>query len=209
VSERTPTDAADAAIADADAVATSPCLDVAAYLDGELDGAAGARFERHTKLCPSCATALREQRRLLCVLDAAFGDAHKQIQLPANFTEVVKARAQSDMSSVRHRSERKRAVVVSIGLAALSFALLGWRAWRELFAPLRAAAGIAATVFDMAANAIGEVASGVALTLGVLGGQWLEEPGAAGVGAYVVFAVAVALLFRLIAGYHRTPRLPD
>lgn len=189
--------------------ATSPCLDVAAYLDGELDERAGARFERHTKTCAPCATALREQRRLLCVLDAAFGDAQRQIQLPANFTEVVKARAQSDMSSVRRGSERKRAALFSAGLAALSFILLGWQAWDELFAPLRAVAGAAETMLGMATNAAGEAAAGVALTLRVLGGQMLEEPRAGGVGAYAVFAVAVALLFRLIVGYHRTPRLPD
>ncbi len=206
MSERTPTAAA---IEVVEADPASPCLDVAAYLDGELDGAAAARFEQHTKICPPCATALREQRRLLCVLDAAFGDSQQHIQLPANFTEVVKARAQSDMRSVRHRSERKRAVVVSAGLAALSFALLGWQAWDELFAPLSAVAGVAATMLDMAANTVGEAAAGVALTLRVLGGQILEEPGAGSVGTYAALAVAVALLFRLIVVYHRTPRLPD
>ncbi len=206
MSERTSPAAATEVVA---ADPAGPCLDVAAYLDGELDGGAAARFEQHTKTCAPCAVALNEQRRLLCVLDAAFGESQKQLQLPANFTQVVKARAQSDMSSVRHRSERKRAVLVSAGLAALSFALLGWQAWDKLFAPLSAVAGIAATLFDMAANAVGEAAAGLALTLRVLGGQWLEEPGAASVGAYIVFAVAVALLFRLIFSYHRTPRLPD
>ncbi|HZG53113.1 MAG TPA: hypothetical protein VEZ40_13335, partial [Pyrinomonadaceae bacterium] len=122
---------------------------------------------------------------------------------------VVKARAQSDMSSVRRGSERKRAALFSAGLAALSFILLGWQAWDELFAPLRAVAGAAETMLGMATNAAGEAAAGVALTLRVLGGQMLEEPRAGGVGAYAVFAVAVALLFRLIVGYHRTPRLPD
>jgi anti-sigma factor RsiW len=209
VSERTRTVAA-AEVVEADAAA-APCLDVAAYLDGELDEAAGARFERHAKTCASCATALGEQRRLLCVLDAAFGDAQKQLQLPANFTEVVRARAQSDMSSVRHHSERKRAALLSAGLAALSFALLGWQqTWNEMFAPVRAAAGVAETLLDMAANAVGEAAAGVALMLRVLGGQMFEEPRAAGsVGTYIVFAIAVALLFRLIINYHRTPRLPD
>jgi len=189
--------------------AGSPCLDVAAYLDGELDAVTAARFEHHTKTCGTCAAALGEQRRLLCVLDAAFGAAERQLQLPTNFTEVVKAHAQSDMSSVRHRSERKRAVIYCMGLAALSFALLGWQAWDELFTPFGAAAGIAATLIDMTANAASEAASGIALMLGVLGGQMLEDPGAGSVAAYVMFAVAVALLFRLIARYHRTPRLPD
>ncbi|MDQ1591660.1 MAG: hypothetical protein QOG71_2287 [Pyrinomonadaceae bacterium] len=205
MSERTPT----AVIAADAASATSPCLDVAAYLDGELDVAAAARFEQHTKTCAACATALSEQRRLLCVLDAAFGDARKQLQLPTNFTEVVKARAQSDMSSVRHRSERKRAAVVCFSLAALSFALLGWQAWDELFAPLSAVAGVAVTMLDMAANAISEAAAGVALTLRVLGGQMLEEPRAGTIGTYAILAVAVALLCGLIGHYHRTPRLPD
>lgn len=185
------------------------CLDVAAYLDGELDALEGTRFEQHTKTCASCATALREQRRLLCVLDAAFGDARQQIELPKNFTQIVKARAQSDMSSVRHRGERRRAFALCAGLVALSFALLGWQAWDELFAPLRGIAGVVVTMFDMAAHTVGEVISGVALMLRVLGGQLLNEPSAFRTATYIILALAVVLLFRLIGNYHRTPRLPD
>lgn len=187
----------------------SACLDVAAYLDGELDAASGTRFEQHTKTCDSCAVALREQRRLLCVLDAAFGEARQQIQLPANFTQVVKARAQSDMSSVRHRSERRRAFLLCAGLAALSFALLGWQAWDALFSPLRAVAGVLTTLFHMATHAIGEAVAGIALMLRVLGGQLLSEPSAFRTPMYVILALAIVLLFRLIGNYHRTPRLPD
>ena len=190
--------------------ATGPCLDVAAYLDGELDAHDDMRFEQHTKTCALCATSLSEQRRLLCVLDVAFGAAQSQIKLPANFTEVVKARAQSDMSSVRRRSERRRAALLCAGLAALSFALLGWQAWDAMFAPVRAVAGIAVTMFDMAAHTIGEAFAGIALMLRVLGGQLLNEPGALQTGTYLVLALAVVLLFRLIGGYHRsTPRIPD
>jgi anti-sigma factor RsiW len=185
------------------------CQDVAAYLDGELDAIQGTRFEQHTKTCAPCATALREQRRLLCVLDAAFGDSQQQFQLPANFTQVVKARAQSDMSSVRHRSERRRALLLCAGLAALSFALLGGQAWDELFSPLRAVAGVLATMLDMGAHVVGEAIAGVALVLRVLGGQWLEEPSAFRAAMYVILALAIVLLFRLIGDYHRTPRLPD
>jgi anti-sigma factor RsiW len=187
----------------------SLCLDVAAYLDGELDAFASARFEQHTKTCAPCATTLREQRRLLCVLDAAFGDAQQQIQLPANFTQVVKARAQSDMRSVRHRSERRRALLLCAGLLALSFALLGWQAWDELFSPLRAVAGVLATMLAMATHALGEVFAGIALMLRVLGGQLLNEPSAFRTAAYVILALAIVLLFRLIGSYHRSPRLPD
>ncbi len=188
--------------------ATNPCLDVAAYLDGELDAHDDTRFEQHTKTCAICATALNEQRRLLCVLDVAFGDAQSQMQLPANFTEVVKARAQSDMSSVRRGAERRRAALLCAGLVALSFALLGWQAWDAMFAPLRAVAGVVATLFDMAAHTVGEAFAGIALMLRVLGGQMLNEPGALSASTYIILALAVVLLFRLIGSYHRTPRLP-
>ena len=188
---------------------TNACLDVAAYLDGELDASDGTRFEQHTKTCAPCATALREQRRLLCVLDAAFGDARQQIELPTNFTQIVKARAQSDMSSVRHRSERRRAFVLCAGLAALSFTLLGWQAWDALFSPLRGVAGVVGTMLDMAAHAVGEAFSGFALMLRVLGGQLLNEPSAFRTATYIILALAIVLLFRLIGSYHRTPRLPD
>lgn len=188
---------------------TGACLDVAAYLDGELDASDATRFEQHAKTCAPCATALREQRRLLCVLDAAFGDARQQFQLPANFTQVVKARAQSDMSSVRHRTERRRALLLCAGLAALSFALLGWQAWDELFSPLRAVAGVLAMMLDMAAHVVGEAIAGIALVLRVLGGQLLDEPGAYSTVMCIILALAVVLLFRLIGDYHRTPRLPD
>ncbi|MBA3768634.1 MAG: zf-HC2 domain-containing protein [Acidobacteria bacterium] len=190
------------------ATATNPCLDVAAYLDGELDAHDDTRFEQHTKTCAICATALNEQRRLLCVLDVAFGDAQSQMQLPANFTEVVKARAQSDMSSVRRGAERRRAALLCAGLVALSFALLGWQAWDAMFAPLRAVAGVVATLFDMAAHTVGEAFAGIALMLRVLGGQMLNEPGALSASTYIILALAVVLLFRLIGSYHRTPRLP-
>jgi anti-sigma factor RsiW len=190
-------------------LASGACLDVAAYLDGELNALDGTRFEQHTKICASCAVALREQRRLLCVLDAAFGDPQQQIKLPANFTQVVKARAQSDMSSVRHRSERRRAFGLCAGLAALSFALLGWQAWDELLSPLRAVAGVFVTIFDMAAHAVGEAFAGIALMLRVLGGQLLNEPSAFRTATYIILAFGIVLLFRLIGNYHRTPRLPD
>ncbi|HLL70045.1 MAG TPA: zf-HC2 domain-containing protein [Pyrinomonadaceae bacterium] len=194
----------------AQSVEAGACLrDVAAYLDGELDATASARFEQHARLCAACADALREQRRLLCVLDVAFGDAQRQMELPSNFTEVVKARAQSDMSSVRRRSERKRAALVVAGLGALSFSLLGWQAWGELLSPLRTVVGVLRTILDMAVNAVGEALAGIALMLRVLGGQLLHEPGALGTAMYVILALGIVLLFRLIGNYHRTPRLPD
>jgi hypothetical protein len=37
----------------------------------------------------------------------------------------------------------------------------------------------------------------------------LDEPGAFRTAAYIILALAIVLLFRLIGNYHRAPRLPD
>src|SRR6266851_5589411 len=97
--------------------------DVAAYLDSELDGAAAESFEAHLKTCARCATELRMQRQLLCTLDFAFSEP--SFELPGNFSRVVAAHAESDLSGMRKKSERRRAVQLCALLALLAFALLG------------------------------------------------------------------------------------
>jgi uncharacterized membrane protein YgaE (UPF0421/DUF939 family) len=111
------------------------------------------------------------------------------------------------MSSVRRGSERCRAALLCAGLAALSFALLGWQAWVAMLTPLRVVAGVVTIMLEMTAHTIGEAFAGVALMLRVLGGQILNEPGALGI--YIILALGAVLLFRLITSYHRAPRLPD
>jgi anti-sigma factor RsiW len=101
--------------------------DVAAYLDGELQPEAAARFEQHLKGCAACAADLQEQRRLLCTLDLALkqrGDG--DLRLPKNFSQIVTAHAQSDLSGLRSEPlERRRALRLCLALGAASFALLG------------------------------------------------------------------------------------
>ncbi|MGB8510894.1 MAG: zf-HC2 domain-containing protein, partial [Pyrinomonadaceae bacterium] len=94
----------------------------AAYLDGELEAAASSVFELHLKECGDCSAALAEQRRLLCLLDAAFDQTfEKRFAPPKDFTRVVRARAQTDMTGVRTRSERTLALKICVALAALAF----------------------------------------------------------------------------------------
>ena len=67
----------------------------AAYLDGELEPSAAAEFDAHARGCAACASALLEQRRLLCLLDSAFDDTfEKRVALPEGFTRQLKARAE-------------------------------------------------------------------------------------------------------------------
>jgi anti-sigma factor RsiW len=184
------------------------CADVAAYLDGELSIAESSAFESHLASCRSCAGALAEQRRLLCLLDAAFARAQRKVDLPEDFVRVVKARAQTDMRCVRRKSEKWRALALCFGLAALAFALLGARATAEGLTPLRAAAGALGSILDMLFHTLREAAAGALLILRGFGRYLATGTGSAGVALLVALACAVVALFVLINNYHRE-RLPD
>jgi anti-sigma factor RsiW len=188
--------------------ASCGCTDVAAYLDGELSVAESSTFEEHLLACAPCARALSEQRRLLCLLDAAFARAQKKVELPEDFARVVKARAQTDMTSVRRSGERRRAALLCLALAALALALLGVRAVGEGLLPLRAAVGAALSILDMIFHTVAEGFAGAALILRSAGRFVATEPGGVRASLFVALALSVFALLRLINKYHRE-RLPD
>lgn len=186
------------------------CAEAAAYLDGELRAAEAESFESHLKSCAACAAALTEQRRLLGLLDAAFGGGRRdRVELPADFTRVVKARAQSDMTRVRRASEKGRALALSAALAALAFALLGAQFWAEVLSFVRPAADAASALSEITLRASSSAASGTGVLLRGFGGYLLHS-GRAGANLFVYAALACALLLLLglIGKYHRAG-LPD
>lgn len=94
--------------------------DIAAYLDGELDAASETRLEAHLTDCENCFNSLKEQKMVLCALNAVL-DNKAQIELPVNFAKKVTVRAESGLSGLRKREERWMAVT----LCVLLFGLIG------------------------------------------------------------------------------------
>ena len=177
--------------------------DVAAYLDGELDPAALSLFEQHIKGCPCCAAGLRDQRRLLCTLDFALND-DPGLSLPQNFAQIVAAHAESDMRGVRERSEHGRAFRLCVALAALSFALLGGTAIGEsVLLPVGVMAKRVASVFDVIAHTVYDAGVGLTVILRAISRRFIFESHPLSALALLFLAAALALLPRLIAGYHR------
>lgn len=176
---------------------------VAAYLDGELEDAAA--FESHAKECASCSSTLREQRRLLCLLDNAFDETfQKKVALPADFTRVVKARAQTDMSGIlRVPRERTISLKICLGLACAIFVLLGAPALDAL-APLGNAARAVASVLGLAAGAAADAGAGALVIGRAVGGRFVSDTGPHALFVLVpVFGLALVLLVLLIGRYHR------
>lgn len=177
---------------------------VAAYLDDELDEAACLRFERHITECPSCAVELVEQRELLRVLDAALGRELDEIRFPKNFAQTIAARAESDMSGMRARGERGRALWLCAALAAVAFASLGAAA-AAAFAPVAVVARSLASIGGMLGHTLREMATSVAVVLRATSGHFISEPTPFVLLTWAFFAAAVVLLLRLMGSY-RHPR---
>jgi predicted anti-sigma-YlaC factor YlaD len=177
-------------------------VEVAAYLDGELRDGALLAFEEHLKECRSCSEKLEEQRRLLCTLDMAFGE-EKSMTLPVDFARVVTAHAQTDMSGVRAKGERGRALRLCLALTLFSFALLGSAALNDsVLEPVRVFGRLAGAGFRFVWRAIYDAGTGLAVVMRIVG-RFAFESHPLGVLSYLFLAGALVLLLRLIRSYHR------
>jgi anti-sigma factor RsiW len=176
----------------------------AAYLDGELDPAAGEEFDGHARGCPDCSAALLEQRRLLCLLDTAFDETfEKRLELPDGFTRQLKARARNDLSGVRDARERRRALKICAALGAAAFALLGFAALDVLVRPAVRALGAASGVLGVAGRASADAGSGAAVVLRAVAGRIVSGARPASAVWVLLLVLGVVLLLRLVSGYHR------
>ena len=176
--------------------------DVAAYLDGELDDAALEVFEGHVKTCAGCAQELRTQRQLLCTLNRAFEESGA-FELPQDFARLVATHAESDVTGLRGRGERRRAFKVCAVLALLSFALLGAASRATVFQPARSFLRVAESLFDLAWKTIYDAGTGASVIVRLVVRAIALSPYGLGLFLILAFIIAISLLPRLIASYHR------
>lgn len=174
---------------------------IAAYLDGELDDCVRILLEGHIEECSHCRADLAEQQRLLCALDSAFLDGSK-LPLPRNFAKAVATHAESDMSGMRNRREYGRALVLCAVLAIAAFGSLG-AASGVVFGVTRRIVYQVSEVLTLAWSAFYDLVSGLAVISRVASRGLIPDSQFAGVLAFVVLVLAVLLLSRLIANYHR------
>jgi len=176
--------------------------DVAAYLDGELSGPALETFEEHLAACADCAAELRTQRQLLCTLDFAFHEPYF-FELPRDFTRVVAAHAENDLSLMRGWPERRRALQLCAGLALVSFALLGAAARTLVFDPARTVLRVTGSLLNLMWQAVYDAGMGLAVIVRVAGRAAAFGPHGLWLLVALVFIISLSLLPFLIASYHR------
>jgi hypothetical protein len=174
---------------------------IAAYLDGELDADARELFENHLALCAFCDAELNSQRRFILALDSTL-TLSPDLPLPRNFTQIIAARAESDMSGVRDGIEPKRAARFCLILALAGFALLGAAAGKALLFSGQTIADKTLGIFGLLWTTLHDAAVGLTVIARVIGGGLVPESAFAGLAA-LLLALAVVLLSLLIASYHR------
>ncbi|HMJ26777.1 MAG TPA: zf-HC2 domain-containing protein [Pyrinomonadaceae bacterium] len=179
-----------------------PLEEVAAYLDGELEGKALETFEAHLKTCANCAAELRVQRQLLCTLDFAFNES-RAFELPHNFTRVVAAHAEHDLSGMRRKGERRRAIQLCAILALVSFGLLGAASRTLVFDPIRSFFRVAGSLFGFLWQAVFDAGTGVAVIVRVVGRAAVLGPHSLWLFVALAVIISLFLLPFLIAKYHR------
>lgn len=104
---------------------TCPLMEIAAYVDGELSPRRELALEQHLTSCKICRAELNEQKKLLCALDFLHEENPSEIEIPKNFARVVATRAESNVSGLRNREERGRAIFLCASLFLLIFVGLG------------------------------------------------------------------------------------
>jgi hypothetical protein len=146
---------------------------------------------------------LAEQRLLLCALDSTLSRG-STLPLPTDFARVVAARAESDMSGMRDRSEHRLALRLCGALAVMSFVLIGAASRKVLLSFAGRLLNLVSGIFDLVWTTIYDAVSGLTIISRVLGKGLMPESLLVGLIALLLLACAVWLLSRLISNYHRT-----
>ena len=176
---------------------------IAAYIEGDLDPALHSALEQHLEECGPCASELRAQRLFMCELDSALASPF-DLAVPANFAQVVSAHAKSDMRGMRDSAEHARAFRFCIILGLAAFALLGFASSKAVVLNVRAIAGKAFGALGFFAEAIFNAAAGFTVTSRVVSRGLITDSRLVGLAGLLLVVLAVAVLSRLIARYHRT-----
>ena len=176
---------------------------IAAYIEGDLDPALHSVLEQHLRECAHCAGELRAQRLFMCELDSALASPF-DLAVPANFAQVVAVNAKSDMRGMRDTAEHARALRFCIILGLAAFALLGFASSKAVILSVRSFAGKVFGVLGFFAEAIFNAATGFTVVSRVVSRGLIADSRLAGFAGLLLVVLAIAVLSRLIARYHRT-----
>ena len=176
---------------------------IAAYIEGDLDSSLHSALEAHLNECRHCAAELQAQRLFMRELDFAMASPF-DLAVPPNFAQVVAVRAESDMRGVRDTVEHARALRFCVVLGLAAFALLGFASSKSIVLSVRTLATQVFGLLGFLSETIFNAAAGLMLIARVVSRGLLADSRGAAFAGLLLIVLAIAVLSRLIARYHRT-----
>lgn len=182
-----------------------PRTDIAAYLDGELSSREEMDLELHFSICKECAAEFKEQKKLLCALNFAL-DEKPEFALPEDFTKLVVINAESNVSGLRRREERFRALFLCASLFLLIILGLGSET-EAVFSTFAVFIEQIFAVGGFVGHLIFDIAFALTAILRLGGGQFIHSPLFA-ILAFGVFFISSGYIFsRILTLFDRSKNL--
>jgi anti-sigma factor RsiW len=176
---------------------------IASYIEGDLDPVLRSALEEHLSECGNCVGELQSQRLFMCELDSALASPF-DLAVPLNFAQVVAVHAESDMRGVRDTAEHARALRFCLVLGLAAFALLGVASSKALILSVKTFATRVFGILGFLAETIFNAAAGFIVISRVVSRGLITDSRGAALAGLLLVVLAVAVLSRLIARYHRT-----
>ncbi len=179
-----------------------PRAEIAVFLEGELAPQAELVLEKHLSACKKCLDELNSQKQLLRVLDSVF-EERAEIELPKNFTKVIVARAESNVSGLRRPEERFRAVFLCVLLFLI--VLIGLSAeTRSVFSSLGIILEQTIAVAGFVAHLFYDFAVGTVIILRSLSEQFVFGSNISLITVVCFFALSAFVISRLVFRLNRS-----
>jgi anti-sigma factor RsiW len=177
--------------------------DISAYLDGELSEGRAREIELHFSQCSICLAELLEQKRLLCALDIAIS-SRPELELPKDFAKKIAVEAESGLNGLRHRRERRTAIILSLSLAATAaLCLLVSGQTDEAWSAVKSFGGVITAFFGFLATATYDIAVGVVVVARAVGRLAFFNSEFSTFGLLLAFLTMLAALGFLLAKFRR------
>ncbi len=180
-----------------------PREEVFAYIDCELSAEDELAMESHLARCAVCRDELNSQKKVSTTLEILLEEESRNIELPKDFTKVVTAKAESNVSGLRQRKERSHALLI----CAILFFLILVGVGAEVKAVYSATGEFGdqfASVFGFVFRVVYDLGIGVSVVLKSLGHRIVFSSIASLVLLVVVFVSISLSLSRLVLRYSRS-----
>lgn len=180
-----------------------PREEIAAYIDGELSSREEMNLDLHLSNCKTCLDELNSQKKVSTTLEILLEDKADDFELPANFTKIITAKAESNVSGLRQPKERLSAFIIFAVLIALVIVGLGsridtiWFAFEKIAGQILVVGGfIWHTILD-----IGKVFS---VILRALSQHFIYSSVSALLLILIVFGMTALMLSKMVWRFNRS-----